>query len=238
MEAARRIKPYCCARRSASAIRIQAQLSYALQDQQGVYGMYDLYTPITNLNNWFQNVGPASPRHVLNISGIVDLPASFQVSFISSFSSRTPFQPIVTGVDFYGTGIDAFLLPGSGTNQFNFGLGHSDLIRLVDGYNRTYAGKPGPNPAQIFPTIRLPQTFDFGRNFNSQDLRLTKLIRFGERTEWQIFGEVFNVLNFANLSGYSDNLLDPGFGQATSRAGNAFGTGGTRAFQVGIRISF
>jgi hypothetical protein len=218
--------------------RVQAQLSYALQAQTGIYGMYDLYTPITNLNNWFQNVGPQLPRHVFNVSGMIDLPAGFQVSFISAFSSRAPFQPVITGVDLYGTGIDAFLLPGSGTNQFNFGLGRSDLAQLVERYNQNYAGKPGPDPTQRFPVIALPQTFNFGRVFNSQDVRVTKLIRLGERIEWRILGEVFNLLNFANLTAYGSNLLDPGFGQPTARTGNAFGSGGTRAFQVGTRLSF
>jgi hypothetical protein len=50
--------------------------------------------------------------------------------------------------------------------------------------------------------------------------------------------EGFNVFNIANLGGYSNNLLDPSFGQATSRAGNIFGTGGPRAFQAGGRFSF
>jgi hypothetical protein len=218
--------------------RFQTQVSYALQDQQGIYGMFNLYTPITNLTDWFQNVGPILPRHVLNISGIVDLPRGLTVSFISSFSSRPPFQPVISGVDFHGTGVDMFLLPGSGTNRFNFGLGRSDLVRLVDSYNTTYAGRPGPNPAQVFPAVALPEHVEFGRVFNSQDLRLTKTFRFAERLQWQVFGEVFNVLNFANLRGYADDLLSPAFGQPTARAGNIFGTGGPRAFQVGTRVLF
>ena len=67
---------------------------------------------------------------------------------------------------------------------------------------------------------------------------MTKVVRYKERLEWQIFGEVFNLLNTANLSGYEDNLLAPGFGQPTSRFSSVFGTGGPRAFQLGTRISF
>ncbi len=218
--------------------RHSVAVSYALQSDQNIYGLNQLDTPITNLNNWTQNVGPSSPRHVLNISGMVEAPGGIQVSFISSFNSRQPFQPIITGTDFYGTGIDEFLLPGSGTNQFNFGLGKSDLVNLVNQYNQTYGGKKGPNPAQTFPTITLPQNFETGHVFNSQDLRVTKLFKFRERVEWQLFGEVFNVLNTANLSGYADNLLAPGFGQPTARFSNIFGTGGPRSFQLGTRLSF
>ncbi len=218
--------------------RLEAQVSYALQDEEGIYGMFDLYTPIYNLNNWFQNVGPALPRHVLNVSGIANLPLGLEIAFISSFNSAAPFQPVISSVDFYGTGINGFLLPGSGTNQFNFRLGRSDLVRLVDAYNQAYAGKGGPNPAQVFPTITLPSQFGFGRVFNSQDLRVTKAFRFGEHLELRVFTEVFNVLNYANLTGYENDLISPAFGHPTARAGNVFGTGGPRAFQLGVRVRF
>lgn len=211
--------------------RFQMQVSYALQAQDGINGIY-------NLENWFQYYGPQNPRQILNISGIVDLPLKFQVSFISSYSSRTPFQPTIPGVDLTGSGIDGFPLPGMGDHLFNRGLGKSDLANLVNQYNQTYAGKKGPNPSQVFPTVTLPRNYDFGRNFNSQDLRLTKLFKWKERYEVQVFGEVFNLFNIANLSGYSTNLLDASFGQPTSRAGNIFGTGGPRAFQLGSRFSF
>ena len=211
--------------------RYQMQVSYALQGQDGQNGIY-------NLDNWNQYYGPQLPRSILNVSGVIDLPWKFQVSFISSYTSRAPFQPIIPGVDLTGSGVSGFPLPGIGGGMFNFGLGQSDLTRLVNQYNHTYAGKPSPNPSTIFPSITLPQNYDFGRNFNSQDLRLTKFFRWKDRYELQIFGEVFNLFNIANLGGYSNNLLDPAFGQPTTRAGNIFGTGGPRAFQVGSRFSF
>jgi len=217
--------------------RLQASIAYALQGQDDLYGINLLETPITNLNNWLQNTGPQLPRHVLNISGTIEMPWRLRLSFISSFSSRYPFQPVITGVDFYGTGVEQFLLPGGGTNQFNFGLGKADLIRLVNTYNQQYANKPGPVAGQTFPRITLPQNYDFGRATVSQDFRLTRIIRY-ERLEAQLFGEVFNALNIANLTGYSNNLLDPGFGQPSARATNIFGTGGPRAFQLGVRVSF
>ena len=109
------------------------------------------------------------------------------------------------------------------TRLFNRGLDKSDLVTLVNQYNQTYAGKKGPNPGQTFPTVTLPANYDFGRNFNSQDLRLTKLFKWRERYELQILAEGFNIFNFANKGGYSSNLLNPGFGIPTSRAGGTFG---------------
>jgi len=125
-----------------------------------------------------------------------------------------------------------------GDSLFNRGLSNSDLVRLVNQYNQTYAGKNGPHTGQVFPTVTLPSSYDFGRNFNSQDLRLTKSFKWRERYELQAFVEGFNIFNISNLGGYSSNLLDPGFGQPTGRAGGTFGTDGPRAFQLGARLSF
>ncbi len=213
------------------ARRYQMQVSYAYQDQRGINGIY-------NLDNWFEYTGPQGPKSILNVSGMVDLPWKFQVSFISTYSSRSAFQPVIPGVDLTGSGISGFPLPGMGGELFNAGLGKGDLVRLVNQYNQSYAGKPGPNPSQTFPLVTLPANYDFGRNFNSQDVRLTKFFRWAERYELQVFVEGFNVFNVANLGGYSNNLLNPAFGEPTSRAGNIFGTGGPRAFQVGSRFSF
>src|SRR5208283_2573467 len=211
--------------------RYQMQVSYALQAQDGINDVY-------NLQNYFEYYGPQGPRSVLNVSAMVDLPWKLQFAAISSYNSRSPFQPLIPGADLTGSGVNSFPLPGVTDNLGNFGLSKSGLAVLVNQYNQTYAGKQGPNPAQIFPTITLPQNYQFGRNFNSQDLRLTKILRWKERIELQIFGEGFNIFNIANLTGYSNNLLDPSFGQPTSRAGNIFGTGGPRAFQFGSRLSF
>ena len=84
-----------------------------------------------------------------------------------------------------------------------------------------------------------------GDNFSSQDVRLTKTFSYRERYKLSIFAEGFNILNIANLGGYSSNLdqVTPTnqnftFGQPTSRAGQVFGSGGPRAFQLGGRIQF
>ena len=53
-----------------------------------------------------------------------------------------------------------------------------------------------------------------------------------------LIGEAFNLFNIGNLSGRSGDLLGPGFGQATNRVDQVFGSGGPRAFQVAARVSF
>jgi hypothetical protein len=53
-----------------------------------------------------------------------------------------------------------------------------------------------------------------------------------------LIGEVFNLFNVANLTGYSSVLNQPNYAQPSARAGQAFGTGGPRAFQVASRVEF
>jgi hypothetical protein len=90
-----------------------------------------------------------------------------------------------------------------------------------------------------FCLIKLPANYDFGKAFNSEDIRLTKKFTWRERYTLSVFGECFNIFNVANLSGYSFNLNDSStFGQPTQRVGQVFGSGGPRAFQVGGRFIF
>jgi hypothetical protein len=54
-----------------------------------------------------------------------------------------------------------------------------------------------------------------------------------------VFAEIFNLFNVANLSGYSGNLRETSlFGQPSSRVDQVFGSGGPRAFQLGARLTF
>jgi hypothetical protein len=67
---------------------------------------------------------------------------------------------------------------------------------------------------------------------------LSKVFSYRERYQLKVFVEAFNLFNFANLSGFSGDLTNPGFGQPSARIGQVFGSGGPRAFQLGARVSF
>ena len=143
----------------------------------------------------------------------------------------------ISGLDFNGDGTNGDRLPGSTHNEFNFGAGKSDLARLIEQFNQNYAGKKTPR-GQDIPTLVPPSNYNFGDGFSSQDLRLTKIFKFRERYKLHMFGEVFNLFNIANLSGYSGNIREPSFGQPTNRVQQVFGSGGPRAFQLGARVQF
>lgn len=192
-------------------------------------------------DKWFENYGPLPNdlRHILNLSGFASLPWRLQVSVNLSAYSRPPFAPYVSGIDFNGDGTRDDLLPGTRINQFNRGFNREDLRRLVDSYNKDIAGRPLPN-GQPAPSLTLPTNFSFNDNYFTQDLRLSRAFSFGgERARFTLYGEIFNLLNSANLTGYGSNLANPAeFGQPSSRFTQVFGSGGPRAFQLGARLSF
>ena len=186
-----------------------------------------------------QNYGPLDRdvRHILNLSGLAQLPERFQLGFFVTYNSKPPFSTFLGGLDLNGDGTRDDLLPGTRVNQFNRGLGKEDLRRLVDEFNGTYVGKQDAQ-GRIIPPITLPSKFEFGDSFFTQDLRLSRDFTFRERWRMTLIGEVFNLFNKANLSGRSGDLLSAGFGQPTSRATQVFGSGGSRSFQIAARLSF
>jgi hypothetical protein len=99
----------------------------------------------------------------------------------------------------------------------------------------------------------------FSDSFNSFDLRVSRVFSFGERAKLEPAVEVFNVFNVTNVlgvsnvnySGFANALVrdsndpnSPGFsksssfGRAVTTAGGVFGSGGPRAFQLAVRLSF
>ena len=211
----------------------QFGIAYALSSSVGL-------DEIRNNDNWFESYGPTAGdrRHTLTVSGIVDLPWGFRLSHLSTFVSKPPFRAQLFGIDLNGDGTINDVLPGTKWNELNRGVNEADLRRLVADYNSTLAGNRTPT-GQVIPRVTLPADFAFGDSAFSMDIRLGRVFRLRERYELNIFGEVFNVLNIANLTGYGTNLLEPSaFGQPASRATQVFGSGGPRAFQLGARVSF
>ena len=193
-----------------------------------------------NNDDWFENYGPlpTDQRHVLSLSGFVELPWRLQVAFSVSAYSRPPFSAYVAGMDFNGDGTQNDLLPGTKVNQFGRGLDEQDLETLVAQYNAQYAGRRTPT-GPIAPPLTLPDDYAFDDSFFTQDVRLSRSFRLRRNgTQLSLFGEVFNLLNTPNLVGYSGNLASATFGQPTGRFTQVFGSGGPRAFQFGARVSF
>ncbi len=212
--------------------RTQFLASYAYSSNVG--------TNRVNNDNWSEGYGPLDRDvpHILNLSAVVELPWGLQLGFNSSYYSKLPFTTFVAGLDFNGDGTDGDALPGTSVNRFNRGLGKEDLRRVVEEFNQNFAGRRTPRNQPI-PRITLPADYEFGDNYLTQDLRLSRTFVFREKYKLMLIGEVFNILNVANLSGHSGNLANTAtFGQPTRRVDQVFGSGGPRAFQLGARVSF
>ncbi len=207
-------------------------LSYAYQTLDGFNGIVNEY-------NWGASNGPQMGHNSLTFSGTYNLPWGFTISNITTFATVGGFEPTIPNVDLTGNGTNADLpLPGAGYNQFGINLGTGALAKYVAQFNRTYAGTVTPR-GQDVPTLALPAHYSFGRNGTSEDFRLTKAFNLcQERLKLNLFGEVFNALNYANLGGFSGNLTSPLFGQPTSLPSQILGSGGPRIFQVGGRVEF
>jgi hypothetical protein len=222
---------------------LQFLASYALSSFMGTIGPRGPNQLASGFNNddWFENYGPmpTDRRHVLNVSGFVELPWRFQASFSVSAYSPPPFMAYENGVDFNGDGTTEDLLPGSKVNQFGRGLGMDDLAALVARYNDQFANQRTLG-GQTAPFLSLPANYAFSDGFFTQDLRLSRTFSLGsERVRLIAFGEVFNLFNVANLLGYGVNIANSAqFGQPGERFTQIFGSGGPRAFQLGMRVSF
>ncbi len=185
-----------------------------------------------NLENWSENYGPApnDVTHIVNLAGVTRLPWHIDLGATFSYSSVPPFSAFVGGSDFNADGTTNDLLPGTTVNAFNRGMGATDLERLVADFNRNRAGTD--------PLLTLPPHYSFGDNFQSLDLRLSRVFVIQPRLRLTLIGEAFNVYNASNLTGHSGDLTTAPFGQPGGRVGQVFGSGGPRSFQVAARISF
>jgi hypothetical protein len=212
--------------------RYQFTAAYALSSLTGYFTNEDQ-------TDWFAHYGPldADARHRFTFSGIADLPLGLRASLIGAFVSRAPFNARLPGtIDINGDGTFGDTLPGLKLNSLGRGVAKFELHRMVIDFNESFAGRRDAHGAFISP-ITLPDAFEFGDHFQSYDVRFSKLIKFSERRRIEGFVEVFNLMNIANLSGYSQTL-DNSFGRATQRVGQNFGIGGPRALQIGGRFTF
>ncbi|MBI3694217.1 MAG: hypothetical protein HY238_05180 [Acidobacteria bacterium] len=223
------------------AHRYQFIASYALSSFVGLNGGgLFLGSGVSNNDNWKDSFGPqgSDHRHRLVAAATIDVPGAVQVSLISEAISRGPANIGGGNYDYNGDGTRGDRLPGSSNNQVYRSISEQDIPRLAQQFNATYAGTRDAQGAVIRPIPTLPASYRLAAPTISQDLRLTKTIRLGERYRIYGVGEVFNLFNIANLGGFSGDLYSPRFGQPTSRISNVFGSGGPRAFQFALRFSF
>ena len=76
-----------------------------------------------------------------------------------------------------------------------------------------------------------------GDSFSQLDMRLAKAFKFGSSYGVELIGEVFNLLNSKNPTGFVGNRNSAKYRTATSFAGDP-GQGEQRLAQLGLRLTF
>jgi hypothetical protein len=178
-----------------------------------------------------------------------------------------PFSAFLPNdLDLSGTGTFLTYLPGTGPGSLGRSIKNAeDLNTHILNFNATIpqlgfdcggdssTGRCDAFGDAIEPIALLPlNTHVGGDSLISQDMRVTKRIRFTENTSLDLIGEVFNLFNVANYRDEANvvQVLDianslggdftgaRGFLAPASRATSVFGTGGPRAFQFGAKFRF
>jgi hypothetical protein len=200
-----------------------------------------------NPNNLQLEYGPTpnDQRHRFTFSGVMHLPAGFRLAPIFTLASGVPMDILVPG----GGQRIPQLQRNAGGRLLHTG---AELNAFINQLNA--AGGFGGQPLPL-----VSDNARFNDNFNSFDLRLSKVFKIGEHVKIEPIVEAFNLFNVTNVLGFSksnysgfSNVLvrdsndptSPGFlrsssfGQPVTTAGGVFGSGGPRAFQFAARVTF
>lgn len=187
---------------------------------------------------------PNDQRHRFTLAAWGEAPGGVLVAPIVTLASGVPMDILLPD----GQSRVPVFQRNAGGRLFKTG---ADLNTALEAINAS-----GGIDGQLLPYVRDDVRFSDG--FASVDLRLSRPFTAG-RMRLEPMLEVFNLFNVTNVlgvsvknySGYNNVLVrddaDPAaagylrsssFGQAVSTAGGVFGSGGPRAFQIGVRATF
>lgn len=185
---------------------------------------------------------PTDERHRFVFFGVFGMPWDITVSPIWTIGSSVPMDPVVPVI---AGGSRLPILPRNSLGRdIQNGSQLNDAIATWNGLPTCAPGVFPCNTGVILPLV--DPTLRFGDDFNSLDLRASKVFTWQERHKFELIGEVFNLFNVtnirgfnrANYSGFDNNITSMSFNAPLSTAGGFFGSGGPRAFQFAIRYSF
>jgi hypothetical protein len=188
---------------------------------------------------------PNDRRHRFTFAGTFTLPAGFRLSPLFTWSTGVPMDILMPDAS---TRVPT-LPRNAGGRKFQTA---AELNAYITGLNAS-----GGIDGVLLPLVS--NDAQFSDKFSSFDLRLSKSFGLGGSKSLEAMVEVFNLFNVTNIlgvstknySGYANVLArdsgdpsNPGyltsssFGKAVSTAGGVFGSGGPRAFQLGLRFQF
>jgi hypothetical protein len=188
---------------------------------------------------------PNDRRHRFVASGQSLLPGSVNVAAVLTLSSGVPMDIMMPD----GQTRVPVMQRNAGGRQFKSA---AELNSYVSALNAS-GGVDGVLLPLVSPSAR------FNDSFSSFDLRVSRPIALGGQVRVEPILEVFNLFNAVNIlgttnvnySGFSnvlvrdsenpaspDFLRSGSFGQPVTTAGGIFGSGGPRAMQLAVRLTF
>ena len=224
-----------------AAYTLSKAMNYANDDQ-----IPFLNGPIdpTDLDREF-GPAPIDRRHRFVASGQAQLPAAVMLSALFTVSSGVPMDIMMPDAQ---TRIPT-IQRNAGGRQFTSA---SELNAFITDTNAA-----GGIDGVLLPLVS--DTARFNDTFSSLDLRVSRPFAVGQTMRIEPMLEVFNLFNTTNIlglttvnySGFSNVLVrdsddpsSPGylrsssFGQPVTTAGGVFGSGGPRAMQLAVRVTF
>ena len=188
---------------------------------------------------------PIDRRHRFVVSGQAQLPGTLTVSALFTASSGVPMD---------------IMMPGGQTRvptiQRNAGGRLFDTASELNAFITETNASGGVNGV-LLPLV--PDDARFSDTFSSLDVRVSRPFALGATVRIEPMLEVFNLFNTTNILGVttvnysgfsnvlvrdSDDPASPGFlrssrfGRPVTTAGGVFGSGGPRAMQLAVRVTF
>ena len=188
---------------------------------------------------------PNDQRHRFTFAGSFSLPWSLRVSPLLTLASAVPMDILMPDASSRVPTIQR----NAGGRRFKTAADLNAFLAAQNAAGGTFG-------------VLLPLVSDdarFGDSFQSLDLRVSRSFKAFGKAALEAMVECFNVWNATNVlgvsnknySGYANVLVrdsedpeSPGylrsssFGKPVTTAGGVFGSGGPRAFQLGVRLNF
>jgi hypothetical protein len=217
--------------------------NFSNDDQIPFNGAEDAVNLIYRSNNLRLEKGyaPTDERHRFVFYGVFDVPWKITISPIWTISSSVPRDSLVPAL--------SARLPILPRNALGREISNgTQLNAAIDLWNSLpTCSRVNQVPCHSGPILgHVNPNLNFGDDFNSLDLRVTKTWTVLSEQKLQFIGEVFNLFNITNIRGFNNNnysglnndITSPSFNQTLRTAGGFFGSGGPRAFQFALRYSF
>jgi hypothetical protein len=208
--------------------RLQAGATYALMiamhdDGAITYGGSSGNNPFDDLDGEYAT-SLAFQRHTVRAWGIYQLPWGFSTAVSYAYGSGNRYAASIATQP-YGKG---------GTNRLNLTAAGAPTLAIVvpEGVLDRWNG-----PAVIDSGAEIPRHALAGTPIHKVDVRLQKEVPLGGRLKAQLIGEVFNLFDHANYTGFS-TALSATSAATTALFGQPTAASVSRQGQLAFRLSF